>query len=119
MQRFYAISDVTHQYSGYQSLSWNVLDRTKGESLVTFESIVKGNKEIEYHDKLVTRDQSKLLAFINSHMESWAQDPNMYGMSMSLIQTLQSDVAIHDPNYDRKAWQKTIAKYQALIEKNH
>ena len=119
MQRFYAIADVTHEYSGYQSLSWNVLDRTKAESLVTFESITKGNKEIEYHDKLVTKDQKKLIAFIDSHMDSWAQDPNMYGVTMTLIQTLQSDVSVHDPNYDRAAWSRLVRKYQAMIEKHH
>lgn len=118
-RRFYAIADVTHEYSGYQSMSWNVLDRTRRESMITFESITKGNKEIEYHDSLITSDQTKLLAFINSHMDSWAQDPNMYGLSMSLIQTLQSDVSIHDASYDKAAWQRVLRKYQALIEKYH
>lgn len=117
--RYYAIADVTHTYSNYEFMTYSVLTENKTSAVKLWGNITKNTDQVEYNHTLITRSDAQVRAFIKDHMQSWAQDPNMYGNSLVMIQQLRYDLMATNSGYNRHAWDKLVTDYARLTAKYH
>jgi hypothetical protein len=119
-QRYYAVADVTHKHSNYEFMSYSVLTNNKPSSIKLWGTITKNTSQsVDYESTIITTSDAQVRKFIKNHMDSWAQDPNMYGNTLVMIQQLRYDLQETNPGYNRDAWTKLVNEYAKLTAKYH
>jgi hypothetical protein len=118
--RYYAVADVTHKHSNYEYMSYSVLTGNKASSIKLWGTITKNTSQsVDYESTIITTSDAQVRKFIKNHMESWAQDPNMYGNTLVMIQQLRYDLQETNAGYNRDAWSKLVNEYARLTAKYH
>jgi hypothetical protein len=118
--RDYAVADVTHKHSNYEYMSYSVLTGNKASSIKLWGTITKNTSQsVDYESTIITTSDAQVRKFIKNHMESWAQDPNMYGNTLVMIQQLRYDLQETNAGYNRDAWSKLVNEYARLTAKYH